>query len=655
MGDARFAARKTFGPGTNSIVEDRVMRERFLASVFAVFCVLLSATSVRADDVFDIISIERPSANVEIVHIRQPNVKKPMTEYPQITFTARDSVVVSADGCVQTGGAGATWKRYVNPSGGDSERYYFGEIWIPGATGVLAPIAGVVNRTIVVPVGSSTAGSFLRLGYSDSQGDYGDNGYWGHDNGTENQCAGAHGGAAEVTLTITHNAVTAAPAGDVAPFDLFWDAVDANAIPLGARWGEQINHDRNPASHPTGLAGDLICATPWLLPCTTQAPSLDGASFPNSWVSCDHLGGPLNGHANWGPGTYEGALSWESKSDAGDDDDYSINLSTLGNAGATEGRPEGYHIEFDSNETIDNFGSSWWHTLQHAVDNENTFPTPQDLLNNDFAIVTGLVDLDCAHPCSGELHPVYALALRQIFDTRYELWALFVRNWGNEGGCSSDDHPLFLANNQYTVMLPWSTGATSVTFGKQTTFLTNTAAASMPPATILPGVGVQLTFNLPPPGDHGLIDGVVELSYGGPPAKPAPSPALPGRAVAGTLPIFAIRAPEDDDRFPPMTAAQLKVFRAHLPTNAHKPNARKLALAAPQTMTALAWQTGHARRGIARPVPVVKAVAYPAKLARDMARVKALYAAFGGTVPGLGPMRAAPGISGRTSGAIPAH
>ena len=246
---------------------------------FILAALLFSPSARAADDTFDIISIDNPSPNVEIVHIRQPDVKRSLTSYPQIAFAPGDWVIVNASGCVQTGGVGDTWKRYVNPSGEDSDRYYFGEIWIPGATGVMIPIAGIVGKPLHVTSGTGSAGLFLRLGYSDDN--YDDNGYQDHDNGTENQCAGADGGAAEVTLTITHNAATPAPTGDVAPFDLFWDRVDGNAIPLDARWGEQINHDRNPRFHPTGLAGDDTCATPWLLPCTTQTPSVDLSSFPN--------------------------------------------------------------------------------------------------------------------------------------------------------------------------------------------------------------------------------------------------------------------------------------------------------------------------------------------------------------------------------------
>lgn len=167
---------------------------RVVAPFSAVAALLL--TTVARADIFDIVRIQHPSPEVEIVQISQPNVKQPTTDYPSVTFMPGDSVIVTATGCVQTGGIGKTWKRYVNPSGGDSERYYFGEIWIPGATGVLVPIAGVIGKTLTVPVGTTNAGLHLRLGYTDN--DYSDNGYYSHDDGTENQCYGTVGEPAHI-------------------------------------------------------------------------------------------------------------------------------------------------------------------------------------------------------------------------------------------------------------------------------------------------------------------------------------------------------------------------------------------------------------------------------------------------------------------------
>ena len=607
---------------------------------------LLPDGPAKADDTFDIISVEHPSASVEIVRIRQPNVKKAVTAYPSITFQPKDQVVLAAGGCVQTGGSGATWKRYVDPSGEDSSKYYFGEIWIPGITGVMQPIEGAIAANpLYVPPGTSTDNLFLRLGYSDD--DLSDNGYYDHDDGTENQCAGQAGGAAWVTLTITHNVDPPTSSGEVAPFDLFWGQADSNGIPLEAIWGESVNHRRDPANHPSALPGDDICATPWLLPCTTQAPTLDMASWPNTWVSCDWLGGPLVGHANWGPGTYQGTLRWESKSNAGADDDYSINLTTPDNDGATAGRSEGYHIEFDSDETVDHFGSVWWNSFQTAVDIDE--PTAAQEIKDKFAVVTGLVDLDCAHPCSGELHPVYALFIRTSDDPAHETWAFFVRNWGNEGGCASDNHQLLLDGDKYTVTLPWLPGGTSV--GLSTYDIkTNSDAVSVTGPIPVPGAGVKLIFQLDRPENQSSVDGMIQFKwtttrvFGGAPVvvEGLRAPVRERERRLLTAPYGGTR----DDMLPPLTAAQLAIFKAHLPETSDDRNARKLTIKSDEAELAVAARLEASRIGGTRlVVPRIRSVYDPKKHAGDQARFEALLAAFEGKIPGR-PPRLESGIGG---------
>jgi hypothetical protein len=65
-------------------------------------------------------SIEHTSSTdgkTEVWRITEPVVTQPTSEYPQIKFQPGDAVFVHAAGCVQTGGHGRTWKRYVDPSG----------------------------------------------------------------------------------------------------------------------------------------------------------------------------------------------------------------------------------------------------------------------------------------------------------------------------------------------------------------------------------------------------------------------------------------------------------------------------------------------------------------------------------------------------------
>src|SRR5262245_39258852 len=56
-------------------------------------------------------------------HVDGPNVRQAHTEYPRIRVQLGDQIKVTAGGCVQTGGVGATWKRYVDARGGPGIMY----------------------------------------------------------------------------------------------------------------------------------------------------------------------------------------------------------------------------------------------------------------------------------------------------------------------------------------------------------------------------------------------------------------------------------------------------------------------------------------------------------------------------------------------------
>ena len=134
--------------------------------------------------------------------IDEPNVRQAVTPFPSVTFAPGDQVTVSAGGCVQTGGLGKTWKRYVDPSGKDSDRFYHGRIQLPGDQ--MRRIQDLIGLTKTIP--SNASPLTLRLGYEDDG--YDDNGYTAHDDGTDDQCKGV--GAAWVVLVVQH---ASAPSG----------------------------------------------------------------------------------------------------------------------------------------------------------------------------------------------------------------------------------------------------------------------------------------------------------------------------------------------------------------------------------------------------------------------------------------------------------
>jgi hypothetical protein len=143
--------------------------------------------------------------------ITRPRVNAAVTDYPQITFAPGSTVTVTASGCVQTGGKGLTWKRYVDPAGDKSDTLYHGEINIPGATNGLEFFRPAQPTVYTIPVGATISPSLnhLQLGYTDSN--YKDDGYSSFDNGDLNQCLGL--GDAVVKIDIARlQAVGAAPA-----------------------------------------------------------------------------------------------------------------------------------------------------------------------------------------------------------------------------------------------------------------------------------------------------------------------------------------------------------------------------------------------------------------------------------------------------------
>lgn len=161
---------------------------------------LALAPSARAELVTKV--IDRP--NVEVWMINEPTLDRGVSEYPYIHFRPGDIVWITAGGCDQTGGKGKTWKRYVDPQGPNSDRFYHGMIGIPR---VIETAGGGMVRISYVAVQPTGPGEwrgvvtipsylpdvynlFLRLGFEDDH--YEDNGYWGRDgdDGTGDQCRG---------------------------------------------------------------------------------------------------------------------------------------------------------------------------------------------------------------------------------------------------------------------------------------------------------------------------------------------------------------------------------------------------------------------------------------------------------------------------------
>lgn len=422
-----------------------------------------------------------------------PIVTVPLVSVPSVTFHEGDLVTVHADGCVTTGGAGATRKSYVAPSGANSDRLNHGRIWIPGATDSLIRISAINDKTLVVshvPQHLEATTPPLMLGYEDDN--YDDNSLdagcrrllgicLGEDYGTGDQCKGV--GPARIRLNVVRgpdplanewvsNGESITPA--LPPFDPVWAGIDDNWLPLNPEWAFHQHYRQS-----TGLAdlfpnsGDPLGCKNFPDPhdsmpegrsqeCTDWDPDVDKAALLQAYChALDPFGSMVHGHVNFGPVHLEGQIFFSDFQISPADYDFHLMLDTNG-AMVTTGsedilteRHQGVTLEFNRAETLDMATKgSWWQAFVEAVNDDARlgffttsilgkvdWPRSESRLNGRDAMAVGLLGIDNEHASSEfggapELHPIYALAVKTDGTAATDSWTFFARNWGTEGGCS---------------------------------------------------------------------------------------------------------------------------------------------------------------------------------------------------------------------------
>jgi hypothetical protein len=475
------------------------------------------------------ITCSAPRANTEVWRIERPNIGRRLTTYPGIRFRKGDLVSVFAGGCAQHGGSGLTWKRYVNPMSpekNDADRYH-GLIGIPGYPG-LRPLRDAVLQGGTPVLGDPGEENQLTLGYVDDDDGYGDNGYWNHDDGWWQQCNDLPD--AWIVLAIQHDCAASAEPACVhgRALDLVVDKTDGNGFPENPDWVY---------TRLTGTPPDPVDVCGW----STRIGGfpVDDASLCASTVTrhdgsgaCTQAGTPggLAGHMNWAdrPVAYSGWIWWEGH-DYYYDDDYTLNMAALNASKQATGslfvngqfNPQ---VEFDSSETIDQFdGVRFWNDFHHAVDNEDQrlhtanatvagAKSPSDFFpGGTEAIVIGQLGLDCGHSCGTELHPAWAFFLHVKNDPKDDVWAFFMRNWGNEGFCSTNEHKPASAR-EFTVRLPrlWAGG---VELTAETRVGMNYPGSPYSLQMAAGGDGADFGVTLPPADDHGIVFGELHLKW----------------------------------------------------------------------------------------------------------------------------------------------
>ncbi len=419
--------------------------------------------------------------------VERPEVRRQLTVYPDIRFAPGDRVTVRAKGCVNTGNRPKMWKRYVDPYGNDTDRFYHGLIWIPGAriehqgerlvTPVgtapvrISGIAGGMNADLkpdpqefVIDPPSTGIESALRLGYESAH--YKDNGYAGEPSG--NGCDKPGVGHATIVISIRGSGGPLDSRRLPLPFDPVSKETDLNGFMLSPQWAGNYNSvtgeqrealrdcDNFPYNDPIRVHRGIEN------PCSTQA-SYD---VPSTWTQCllEPALGQLHGHVNWTPATYVGQLSFEDFSADGDLDFKLFDFSStsgpqrLGASDTGKGiRPiltedsqrdgsifkDALWLEFAGYEITEHFSAGGWPFFQYFAFQRipGMVKERYDIgLRRQFfrktAVITGLLGLDCVHDCHTELHPVYAMAVR----TKYECGGAAGDQIGGDGACLHPEH-----------------------------------------------------------------------------------------------------------------------------------------------------------------------------------------------------------------------
>jgi hypothetical protein len=491
-----------------------------------------------------------------------------LTEYADIRMRAGDVVTLDAGGCLSRA-----------------------LVWLPGTPAPMS-LAGALRRATIVPESAGNETHALRLGFA----------------GGRRDCAGQPD--AYVFVAVKHaEATDATPA----PMDLVWAGTDVNGAALNPKWGLQVT---NPGTLPD--VGQICFSVPGYFEnplCSTQHPGIDEPNGLRRLICSIGTTDPIPGHVNWYPGTFEGPIYWDSLSFFDRDDN--VRLIPLEQNALTVHNAENIKGEFDSRETTNHFATPWWTSFRKAGT-----PGRKSLIDGKPSILYGFTSVDCEHHCVSELHPVWVLAIHVKDDPADDVWAVFMRNWGNEGFCSSAQHEVNWPGDRFTLTLPWRTGATEVELDGATQFLANVEGISGLWGDV-PNEKVALTFALPPPSDRARVHGELHLRWNGPTV----------RAGAGN---DAPAAPAAWDEQGGEAEALVEELVARLPPEKRDALDRQLAAGpiALDSIPVVLLRGAAEEAGASVGPPSVTSRPDPARTAEEERRLRALLAAFRGRVPG---------------------
>jgi hypothetical protein len=401
-----------------------------------------------------------------------------------------------------------------------------------------------------------------------------------------------------------------------------WDGY--NGLSLNPKWLSQAGG--------LGPPSPSMCGShPWEPPCSTQSPQInDPGTHTFTDLICSEGGGLTHGHANWRAAVYTGPIYWEDKSLNSQDDDYNLNLFPQDGAGSAATDGGRIHIEFDSEETVDHFSSPWWQEFHAAVDDSDT--KAQAMIDGKYAIVIGVMGLDFVHgPGGAELHPAFAMAVHVKDDPNDDEWAVFARNWGNEGFCSNGQWVVLNTQTLY-VELP-RPSANGFTVLPQTSIfaLQNNGSAKI--LSLQNGSVATLQFNLPKPTQQQqLYDGDIHLRWSASTTATTPAQPIPcneGRATGSIADVEATLGALVQN----MTPQQRTLFEQALPSRSPAlPSQVTISPTRQEKLPNLYPPPSDAHAPTDPAPPDLQMLPYPGHMDLQEQSLQALMTAYGGTL-----------------------
>ncbi len=457
--------------------------------------------------------------------------------------------------------------------------------------------------------------------------------------------------------------------GGSVPVPSFSDCTDQtniNNVNLPGGTGAAVAIERAAEAVALGTSGSELAT----LAAAAAAALVEGV---NASVCSVGAGSGFPGHLNWFTSTFQAShsadpeygLTW---GDHNIDDDYDMPLIAPGAPAIMNDRHD-LHTEFDASETMKYFHTPWWNNFRAAVDSggwgsvvisPGGEPLALEMLLDADAIMTGISGVDCEHDgCKSELHPVFTLAAHVQDNPDNDVWAMFLRNTGDEGYCSSSmEHADF---TNYTFRLPWRTeesvpwNSVEVLWGPNKpdcTTLEESQAKSCfegwpgstgPEVTYLVGQWVDVSFGLGLWSNkpHPLIDGELHLQWSRKPIPNAPltsGPAAPSPSAPNSpAPSSHVIQEEPDE------AGVLRTAMDRLSPAQQSQIRKAVAAATASAATLQVLPAGKPAREVTAseapaPHPAVRigeqGPAATEKAARDAAMIRELCKAYGGSIKG---------------------